>query len=240
MYIHQESEHNLKSPSIVVPIISELLVFNSVLDVGCGIGTWLHEFEKHGVKDVMGVDGDYVDIKLLNKYLDSSNFKTFDLQEAFNLDRKFDLAISLEVAEHLCEASAHTFIHSLCRHSDTIVFSAAIPGQGGQNHINEQWPSFWVDIFQENGFEVYDPLRSRLWDLTDVDLWYKQNILVYSKLNLDLPKPNILDVVHPEYFQHRNKMLSTSELRYQKILAGKAGLGFSLNTLKKSVLNVFS
>lgn len=240
MYIHKESEHNLGAPSLVAPIITDLFTIDSILDVGCGIGTWLHEFQKIGIKDLMGVDGHYVDLNLLNKYLNRENFKSFDLQKPFNLGRKFDLVLSLEVAEHLKEASAETFVESLCIHADTIVFSAAVPGQGGQNHLNEQWPSYWVNIFNKKGFAVYDPLRSRLWNLDGVDLWYKQNILVFSKLNLRLPKPNVLDIVHPEYFEHRNQMLSASESRYQKILSGNAGFRFNINVLRKAIYNLFS
>ena len=129
----------------------------------------------------------------------------------FDLKRKFDLVISLEVAEHLHESSAAGFISSLVKHGDTIIFSAAIPGQGGQNHLNEQWMKYWIDLFAVHGYAVYDLIRPRIWDIEEVEYWYKQNMIVISKHDLSALKISgnaILDAIHPEMFAAKLEWLS--------------------------------
>jgi SAM-dependent methyltransferase len=239
IYIHDEIVHNINSPKIIVPQIMKLLHPKSVLDVGCGIGTWLKAFKDCGVIDVIGIDGDYVDRTLLNKYISNDEFLGFDLTKSFNLGRKFDLAISLEVIEHLPKSAALIFIDSLCRHSDTILFSGAIPNQGGQNHLNEQWQSYWSKIFELRGYNVYDPIRNLIWNDSNIEPWYKQNILIYSKVRLNLSKPLFLDVIHPDYFEHRNNRISSLELLINRIRIGKAGLFFGFKISIYSIIGGF-
>ena len=233
-YKHEVAVHNTKAAEIIVPEILRLVQAKSVLDVGCGIGTWLHVLSKNGVKDIMGIDGDYVDRELLFKYISADQFKAVDLEKSFDLGRKFDLAISLEVAEHLNEASAEIFIDSICRHADTVIFSAAIPGQGGQNHINEQWPSYWIKKFEDNGYNVYDMLRPIIWTLNEIEPWYKQNILVFSKNKLNVNQNHQFDIVHPQYWYQVNKSLENYERRLRRIKSGKVGFWFYFKSLIKS------
>lgn len=203
IYVHKTEVHNLKSPDVVVPLLLKILNPRSVLDIGCGIGTWLHAFKMSGVNEVFGIDGDYVDRTLLKDFISTEEFRPTDLTYPFDLKRKFDLAICLEVAEHLPESSATDFIHSICLHADTIIFSAAIPGQGGQNHINEHWMTYWKEKFSAEGYKLFDILRSEIWNNPGIDWWYKQNMVVFSKqpINTTLPELPILNVVHPELFQ---------------------------------------
>lgn len=156
------------------------------------------------MKDVLGLDGDYVEKELLAKYISNNEFKATDLTQPFDLKRKFDLIISLEVAEHLPEDSAENFIKSLCKHGDIIVFSAAIPGQGGQNHINEQWRFYWCEKFASFNYKAFDILRPRIWNIEKVNWWYKQNVLIFSKhdySHLELSSAIMLEAIHPELFQ---------------------------------------
>jgi SAM-dependent methyltransferase len=203
-YIHTESAHNLKAPMEIVPIIVDLLKPKSVLDVGCGIGTWLKAFESANVKDYVGLDGSYVDRSML--MIPEDRFISQDLEKPFDLNRKFDLVISLEVAEHLSKKVAKEFVHGLVAHSDVVIFSAAIPFQGGQNHLNEQWPSWWAAHFAEHRYIAYDVIRSRIWNNPKVDVWYKQNIIVFCKggnpmeKNLQQVSASYVDIVHPELF----------------------------------------
>lgn len=127
-YVHDESVHNTKAPKEIVPQIIKLIQPNSVVDVGCGIGTWLSVFEDFGVEDVVGIDGDYVNRTLL--HIDEKKFISRDLTKPLKLDRKFDLAVCLEVAEHLPEKSANTFVESLVSLSDTILFLRQFPLKG--------------------------------------------------------------------------------------------------------------
>lgn len=227
-YIHNEIIHNKESSKIVFPILLEYLNVNSVLDVGCGLGTWLSVARDLGVKDIFGVDGEYVDRKLLGRYLDLSFFKSVDLRKDLDLDRSFDLAICLEVAEHLPESSSENLIDSLIRHSDVILFSAAIPGQGGQNHLNEQWPKYWHKLFFDRGFVFLDIIRPVIWNNLNVDYWYKQNIFLVVKNSHPLASKfpdSYLPLVHPE-------LLERLTMGYEKRIRNLES-NLSINPLKR-------
>jgi hypothetical protein len=210
-----------------------------VLDVGCGIGTWLRVFEEHGVADYLGIDGDYVDKSLLKIPL--TKFHPCDLQSMWSINRKFDLVISLEVAEHLNIDCAHQFIESLTNHSNLILFSAAIPGQQGQNHVNEQWLSYWVEIFKKHNYICLDLLRSRIWDNNAVEVWYKQNMVLFCAKDhpaletLKQQSSCFVDIVHPDLFssqvQHANRNALYEE--------GRLGIRIALRSLLKSLRNKF-
>ena len=130
--------HNLKDPEIIVPVIMEMLRPQSVVDVGCGTGTFLHVFENHGVKKILGLDGDWVNREQLAKNISPDKFMVVDLEKGIDVDEKFDLAVCLEVLEHLGEEYADNVVKSLTQLSNIILFSAAIPGQPGQNHVDGQ------------------------------------------------------------------------------------------------------
>jgi hypothetical protein len=127
----------------------------------------------------MGVDGDWVRQDMLK--VRPNYFTAVDLCRPFDLKRRFDLVMSLEVAEHLPESAAIDFVQSLSRHGDIILFSAAIPGQGGRNHLNEQWPPYWIDLFANLGYAKFDFIRGRIWDEPLVSPWYLQNILLFAR-----------------------------------------------------------
>lgn len=222
-YKHNEKEHNVNAAAEIVPYLIELFQPKSILDVGCGIGTWLHQFKKEGIKNILGVDIPFVDKNLLLKYLNETEFKAVDLSRPFSLGAKFDLVISLEVAEHLPESSALEFVHSLTRHSDVIIFSAAIPYQEGQNHLNEQWPEYWQTIFNKFGYVAYDFIRDAFWDNEKVDIWYRQNIMLYAKpgllqLHQFEPAKGRLTKVHPDLFVLRMKKLKHTQEKLKNFI----------------------
>jgi SAM-dependent methyltransferase len=173
----ERSGASISSARIVVPIVMELIRPRSVIDVGCGIGTWLAVIAEHGVRDYVGIDGDYVDRSQL--LIPRDLFISRNLAEPVELNRHFDLAVSLEVGEHLPAAAARGFVRSLSRLAPAVLFSAAPPGQGGTYHINEQWPSYWAALFEEHDFVAVDALRPRIWSRKDVAWWYRQNMLVF-------------------------------------------------------------
>ncbi len=114
------------------------------------------------------------------------------------------MAMTLEVAEHLPHNAADTFIDTLTRHADVVLFSAAVPNQSGNHHINEQWPQYWLAKFQAREYELFDVLRGRLWDDERVAWWYRQNLLLYAtgeaadKIRAAAPVASgPLAVVHP-------------------------------------------
>ncbi|WP_246276802.1 glycosyltransferase [Microcoleus asticus] len=196
----------------IIPLLLDLLqpiLPKSVLDVGCGTGSWLAAFHKLGIADCLGIDGDYVDRTLLQIPL--NQFQSADLKQPLQINRTFDLVISLEVAEHLPATCAENFVDSLTQLAPVILFSAAIPFQGGVEHVNEQWPQYWVYYFQKNGYAVIDGLRKKIWNNDKVEPWYAQNILIFVKQeylsgyprlvneyqNTDL---NQLAIVHPKIY----------------------------------------
>jgi SAM-dependent methyltransferase len=165
------------SAQAVVPLVVELLGPRSVVDVGCGTGTWLSVFEEHGISDFCGVDGEYVRDTALE--IPADRFVAADLRAGVNLDRRFDLAVSLEVAEHLPEEAASDFVQGLTRLAPVVMFSAAIPHQGGLGHVNEQWPEYWRDLFGLCDFVAVDCIRPKIWENPDVRVWYAQNTLLF-------------------------------------------------------------
>lgn len=150
----------------------------SLLDVGAGHGAWAAEWMAAGVLDVLAVDGDYVARDRLA--IPSDRFRSHDLLQPLNLGRKFDLVQSLEVAEHLPDASADGFVETLTRHGDVVLFSAAVPHQGGEHHVNEQPLSYWRARFAARGYQPYDWLRPLIADDRAVMPWYRFNSLIYA------------------------------------------------------------
>lgn len=206
---------SLASAQNVVPYIKEMINPKSVVDVGCGVGTWLSVFKSCGVNQIQGIDGDYVDKNML--LISSDEFIAQNLEKPFQFDKAYDLAVSLEVAEHLPEECAATFVELLIKLSPVILFSAAIPGQTGENHINEQWPDYWEEKFKSFDYVVVDCLRGKFWDNSKVEVWYKQNMMLYVRKDC-LSRYEILEnyynkclfaplsIVHPDNFSQRSEM----------------------------------
>lgn len=168
----------LRSAEVVIPLLSQLVEPRSVVDFGCGIGTWLLPFQRRGVERIRGLDGPYVDREAY--LLGPATFTPVDLQAPLELGEPFDLAICLEVAEHLPKNCARTLIGSLARAAPLVLFSAAVPGQGGVHHVNEQWPSYWRDLFAERAFTRLDAIRPLIWKDKRVQPWYRSNIFLYA------------------------------------------------------------
>jgi SAM-dependent methyltransferase len=161
----------------MVPLLQQQLAPGSVLDVGCGQGAWLAVWQSHGVDDLVGVDGSYVDRSRL--LFAAERFYAHDLGQAFDLGRSFSVVQCLEVAEHLPSSSAEALIGSLIRHGEVIVFSAAPPGQGGHQHVNERSYDYWRALFLQRGYLALDYLRPRVLSDPAIDRWYRYNTLLY-------------------------------------------------------------
>lgn len=163
------------SAAVVVPLVMDWLVPRRVIDVGCGEGWWGGEFAKRGAAYVVGVEKENVPLQAPGVARHALDLTQPDVLAPLGL---FDLAVCLEVAEHLPADAADTLIDSLCAVAPVVLFSAAIPGQGGHQHVNEQWPAYWVRLFEALGYEVSGDLRWRFWGNDDVEPWYQQNMLV--------------------------------------------------------------
>lgn len=236
-YKHDIQTHNTKAAKNFLPILFEYIKPNSVIDVGCGTGTWLKVFKNLGVLEILGVDGNYIKKESLE--IDKKYFILHDLSEPFVSNKKYDLAVSLEVAEHLPEQSADIFVDTLTSLSNTILFSAALPFQGGQNHINEQSFAYWVKKFNKKGFIVKDLFRERIWNNENIDWWYKQNMFLVVKEDIDNQK-NINDYYHPDNYIQKMKSFGfydTVSLKnwYSKILISFKRLVVDILNIKKLI-----
>lgn len=232
-----------RSADIILPVLFALVHPQSILDVGCGTGTWLAAASEHGISDVMGVDGHWM--SSIAKRIPSSRFKAIDLSLPFDLNRRFDLVMSLEVAEHLPETAAQTFVESLSRHGDVILFSAAVPQQGGTTHVNEQWPSYWIKQFADSGFSAFDCIRTQIWEEKFVDPWYAQNIFLFANQSgiarwpqlrsaAQLHQARPLQIVHPGLLDRARSQSTSPGVRsaakiLMKEIQGKLKTAFFLN-----------
>jgi SAM-dependent methyltransferase len=172
----------LASARVVVPVIASMFVPKSVVDIGCGRGAWLLAFEQQGVRDILGVDGPHIDPADL--LVEAGRFLSHDLSQPFTVERTFDLALCLEVAEHLPPRAAAPLVAELTRLAPVVVFSAAVPGQGGVGHVNEQWPSYWRSLFEGFSFVRLDPIRRQIWQDQRVSSCYRQNMYVFASADL--------------------------------------------------------
>lgn len=151
----------------------------SVADLGCGRGSWLATCRDLGVRRTVGFDGDWNSQEdMLDRDIE---FHPVNLEVELPLTDTFDLAISLEVAEHLQPESSDTFVESLTRLSGAVLFGAAFIGQPGANHINNRLHSFWANKFFERGYVVFDLFRPAFWNDDRVEPCYRQNTFLYVK-----------------------------------------------------------
>lgn len=168
---------SLRSARRIVPLVMDLIRPKSVIDIGCGLGEWLAVFQDHGVEDVLGVDGAGLETDMLR--IAGRRFHSHNLREPLDLEHRFDLVVCLEVVEHLSPEIGRGLVETLTGLGPAVLFSAAIPGQGGLGHVNEQWPDYWADLFADLGYVPVDCLREEVWADPEVDFWYRQNTLLY-------------------------------------------------------------
>jgi SAM-dependent methyltransferase len=216
------NDGSVRSARAVLGLLYDVYKPKSVIDVGCGSGAWLSVAESLGSTTLVGLDGGWVDPeKLVSR---SIRFRPIDFDVAIPLEGRFDLAMSLEVIEHLEEHRARPFVETLCEASDVVLFSGAIKGQGGVRHINEQWQSFWIQLFHESDYACLDVLRGLLWHDESVEWWYRQNAFLFVKRGspvIDVRElvgraVPVYDVVHPILFTARQRKYEQALAKLQK------------------------
>ena len=242
LYSHSSLIHNTKAAEVIVPFIFDSFpCCNSVLDVGCGTGTWLNTIQSfRNIDDFLGIDGEYVDKNKLR--IAENKFQSHDLRNPFSLGRTFDLLLCLEVAEHLPESCADQFIETLCSHSRVIVFSAAIPWQGGQNHLNEQWSEYWRQKFRSHGYSRLDFIRPKIWNNETVDVWYRQNLFVYTCDDAMIERLSgeyVTAEIHPGLWRQRRICFEKMQSEIDNFEKGGAGIARSFKALVNAVINRF-
>jgi hypothetical protein len=198
-------EGSLRSARVFVQLLMSVVSVESVVDLGCGRGAWLKAFKERGVRRLVGIDGHWND---QSNMIADLNAPITSLE-----NERFDLAMSLEVAEHLEERSAASFVGSLTALSDLVMFSAAYSRQGGSNHVNEQPHTYWARKFLSHGFAPYDLFRPAVWGNGEIDFWYQQNTFLYARQSSNAnavlagaglsPLQNIafMDCIHPELYE---------------------------------------
>lgn len=233
-YIHTSDIHNTRAAEEVVPYMLQKYLVRSVVDVGCGIGTWLKVFQENNV-EVLGIDGDCVNRQLL--LIADELFLVRDLNESFELEKKYDLVLCLEVAEHLDQNSAKTLVSSLTQLGDLILFSAAIPGQGGQNHLNEQFAEYWLDLFEASGYFLIDDLYSAFWNNVEIEWWYRQNFLLLKKKAPEEERIDLKSKIHRRLYENKLKEIEELKKANELLIQGNIASGLALRIFIKSVLN---
>lgn len=206
-YFHDHRVHNPESAEFVIPIVLDLLKPTNIIDIGCGLGDWLLVAQENGIRDYLGVDSANFDPEKM--YIPKEKYKVADLKKPLHIERKFDIAICLEVAEHLPKECGPVLVSTLTNLSDNILFSAAIPEQGGQNHINEQPFQYWMDLFSAHNYQFYDLLRPEIWGNSGIKWWYQQNMfLVSKKKSFNSSNENINTYIHPDLFYKKVRILN--------------------------------
>lgn len=199
---------SFSSAKRLIPILLHMVPVRSVIDFGCGAGAWLAAFEIAGIEHCVGIEGGDVNANAANS--SQITIYTSNLEHKISLGERFDLAISLEVGEHLRASAADNYIASIAGHSDLVLFSAAVPGQGGLRHVNEQWPQYWASLFAQHGYFCYDVLRDQIWNDAEIAFWYRQNVLLFASgeaahaIERQGHKPsNPRALVHPCLFEQK-------------------------------------
>ena len=206
-YIDNQS---FESAKIILNELKKLISFNSVIDVGCGTGSWLRAAQTLSEKiNLIGIDGEYAKNTFNCK---EAKFISLDLEQNFmnKIDCKSDLVVCMEVAEHLKPTRSTTFIENLCNLSDIILFSAAVKHQRGTLHINEQPQSYWIDKFKKNNYSAYYLPRKKLWTNNKIikTPYYISNSFLFIKdgntniknlNNFKVKEDDVVDIVHPVY-----------------------------------------
>ena len=237
---HREfGDRTLASAHAILPPLLDRFAVASMVEVGCGHAHWSAAARDHGVAKLHCIDGAWNDRSQL--LVDPNIFAEHDLARPLALPQRYDLAVCLEVAEHVAEHGAATLVASLVEAAPVVLFGAAIPMQGGHGHINEQWPSYWRDLFAAHGYRPHDLVRPRHWHDREIHYWYRQNCFVYvdesdaaacrNAASAD-PCPSIalMDAVHPEKFE---------EVASYEAIAGKRLLqrlpGWALTRLRSKL-----
>lgn len=177
-YKHRRQQTQQSAELMARFLMDSVPGIDSVVDFGCGVGVWLAEFKRLGVQRVLGMDGPWVNPDLLE--IGREDFRPTRLEAPVDTSVRFDLAISLEVAEHLPADAARTFVECITKASDLVLFSAAVPGQPGTHHVNAQWQSYWSALFADLGYIAFDIARPRFWKDERVRYFYRQNAVVYA------------------------------------------------------------
>lgn len=170
---------SLRSAKYFLETVKFPIEIYSIVDIGCGKGAWLNQWREKYTKDILGVDGDYVDTDTL--LIPKEDFQAVDLRQRIDLGRTFSLVQCLEVAEHIDASFADILVDNIVRHGDIVLFSAAQKGQGGEFHVNEQPINYWVEKFSGHDFICFDYIRPQVKNINMIEPWYRFNTVLFIR-----------------------------------------------------------
>src|SRR5271165_995678 len=216
---------NHYAATILFNILDRLLRIDSLLDLGCGIGTWMEAALIKPGREIVGIDLEtFAPNELL---VPASAIINATLDQPIDLHRRFDIVLCLETAEHIEPEGAAAVVSNCVRHSDVILFSAAIPGQGGLHHVNEQPPEYWQRLFDQAGYDVLDIIRPLIWYHTGIPAWYRQNMLLFvnrkacSTIEFLRSEANKIPIplhrAHPDHFQWQARELAQCQAQLEQL-----------------------
>ena len=169
----------VQSAQKVAEILCEYLDFQTVFDIGCGMGLYLAELNKLG-KTCAGCDGSSDGVRMASE--DLLVFMA-DATKPIQVNRKNDIVICFEVAEHIAKRHSRQLVRNCTSNGRRVVFTAAPPGQVGVGHINTQPYEFWIHLFTEQGFQCDENLSKRIRERMasqGVVSWIANNLLVFT------------------------------------------------------------
>lgn len=211
-YYRQVGQASERCANEMLPFVVNLISPRSFLELGSGTGSWTRAAARQGIEDYIAVDGNWVQESEL--VIPKEHFVRHELNMPLDLGRKFDLAISLEVAEHLKESSADQFVETLTSHSDIILFGAATPMQGGTGHINEQWPTYWIDKFERVDYHCFDIIRPKFWGNEFILPYYIQNTFIFIRRDSNVDLAEILHKLHSDLYADTERMMFIHPRQY--------------------------
>lgn len=205
-YYKKHQDGSYRSALRLLRFIYGLTHFQTMVDYGCGMGTWGIAAKELGTTNYLGIDQHTYDTTYM--LIDRSEYLQKDLRVPIDLHFCYDLAVCVEVAEHISEGHADMLVENICCNSKVVLFSAALSYQGGTGHVNEQPCSYWAKKFQKNGYRPVDCIRPVFWENEQIEIWYRNNCILYmtsdafEQIKKNLPKISFpIDIVHPQMLE---------------------------------------
>jgi len=175
---------NARSAAVIAKSILSEFQPRRVIHVGCGTGSLLAVLQ-NAKCSVFGLECS--DAALLECRAKKLPVRKFDLQrDSFDPADRFDVVVSIGVAERLPESMSERYVDFLCGLGDRIVFSATSPGRGGTDAINEQLAGYWIGKFCNRGWFLEDGRSMQWrydWKTTGVvERHYYESVMIFRRL----------------------------------------------------------
>jgi SAM-dependent methyltransferase len=151
--------------------ITKIFDVKTAVDIGCGDGRYVRNLNGHGIKCV-GFDGYPETIKI-------PACGVCDFSKPVDVG-KFDLVLCLEVGEHIPRKYEQIFLDNVVRAAfDWIVLSWAIPGQGGNGHVNCRDNWYIAKEMRRRDYEFYAEITKKLRESSTIS-WFRNTLMVYK------------------------------------------------------------